>query len=64
VDNPGIMTRFTQGDLEKINKKLSEFTCSFIEYDLEATKLGAQRGLKAKKKVKKKEEERAETFYV
>ena len=47
-----------------MNKKLSEFTCSFIEYDLEATKLGAQRGLEAKKKVKKKEEEIAETFYV
>jgi hypothetical protein len=47
-----------------MNKKLSEFTCSFIEYDLEATNLGAQKGLKAKKKVKKKKEERAETFYV
>jgi hypothetical protein len=64
VDNPGIMTRFTQEDLEKMDKKLSEFICSFIEYDLEATKSGAQRGLKAKKKVKKKEEVRAETFYV
>jgi hypothetical protein len=64
VDNPDIMTRFTQEDLEKMNKKLSEFTCSFIEYDLEATKLGAQKGLKARKKVKKKKEERAETFYV
>lgn len=64
VNNPDIMTRFTQQDLEKINKKLSEFTRSFIEYDLEATKLGAQRGLKVVKKVKKKKEERAETFYV
>jgi hypothetical protein len=63
VNNPDIMTRFTKEDLEKINKKLSEFTRSFIEYDLEATKLGAQRGLKAVKKVKKKEE-RAEIFYV
>ncbi len=64
VNNPDIMTRFTQEDLESINKKLAEFTRSFIEYDMEATKLGAQRGLKAKKKVKKKKEERAETFYV
>ncbi len=64
VNNPDIMTRFTQEDLERMNKKLSEFTRSFIEYDLEATKLGAQRGLKAIKKVKKKKEERAETFYV
>ena len=47
-----------------MNKKLSEFARSFIEYDLEATKLGAQRGLKAVKNVKKKKEERAEIFYV
>ena len=65
VNSPDIMTRFTQKDLEKMNKKLSEFTRSFIEYDLEATKLGAQRGLKARKKLKKKKkEERPETFYV
>ncbi len=64
VNNPDIMTRFKQEDLEKMNKKLSDFTRSFIEYDLEATKLGAQKGLKAKKKVKKKKEERAEAFYV
>ncbi len=64
ANNPDIMTKFTQEDLEKINKKLSEFTRSFIEYDLEATKLGTQRGLKTKKKVKKKKEERAELFYV
>ncbi|MFX0203280.1 MAG: DUF2153 family protein [Candidatus Hodarchaeota archaeon] len=64
VNNPDIMTRFTQEDLEKMNKKMSEFTRSFIEYDLEATKLGAQRGLKARKKIKKKEEERPEIFYV
>jgi hypothetical protein len=64
VNNPDIMTRFTQEDLESMNKKLSELALSFIEYDLEATKLGAQRGLKAIKKVKKKKEERAEAFYV
>ncbi len=64
VNNPDIMTRFTKEDLEEMNKKLSEFTRSFIEYDVEATKLGAQKGLRAKKKVKKKKEERAESFYV
>lgn len=64
VSNPEIMTRFTQEDLEKMSKKLSEFTRSFIEYDLEVTKLGAQRGLKAIKKVKKKKGITPETFYV
>ncbi len=64
VNNPDIMTRFTQKDLETMNKKLSELASSFIEYDLEATGLGARRGLKAIKKVRKKKEERAEAFYV
>jgi len=64
VNNPDVMTKFTKEDLEKMNKKLSEFTRSFIEYDLEATKLGAQKGFKARKKVKKKKEERVDTLYV
>jgi len=64
VNNPDIMTRFTQEDLEKMNKTLSEFTRSFIEYDLATTSLGDQRGLKAQKTVKKKKDERPEGFYV
>ena len=64
VNNPDIMTRFTQADLEKMNKKLSELTRSFIEYDIEATKLGTQMGLKAIKKVKKKRETKRKTSYV
>jgi len=61
ANNPNIMARFTQEDLEKMNKKLSEFTRSFIEYDIEATKLGAKKGLKPGKEVKKK---RGEQFLV
>jgi hypothetical protein len=64
VNNPDMMTRFTKEDLEKMTKKLSEFTRSFIEYDLEATRLGDQRGLKARKRARKKKGERAEIFYV
>ncbi len=64
VNNPDIMTRFTKEEMEEMNKKLTDFTRSFIEYDMEATKLGAQKGLRVKKKVKKKKEERAESFYV
>lgn len=56
VNNPNVMSRFRQEDLEKMNKKLVEFTRGFIEYDLEATKLGMKRGLKARKKAKKKKE--------
>ena len=64
VNNPDIMTRFTKEELEEMNKKLSSFTRSFVQYDLEVTKLGSQKGLRAKKKTKKKKEERAESFYV
>lgn len=56
VNNPNIMSRFKQEDLEKMNIKLVKFTRSFIEYDLEATKLGMKRGLKARKKAKNKKE--------
>ena len=64
VNNPDIMTRFSQEDLEKMTEKLSEFTRSFIKYDLDVTSLGAQKGLKTHKKVLKKQEERTERFYV
>jgi len=65
VNNPEIMTIFSQNDLEKMTKTLSEFTHSFVKYDLEMTRLGAKKGLKSPKKVaKKKKEERPERFYV
>lgn len=56
INNPDMMTKFTQNDLQKMNKKLSEFTNSFIKFDIEATRLGSKRGLKTRKKPKKKEE--------
>jgi hypothetical protein len=69
VNNPDIMTRFTQEDLEKMNKNLSKFVRTFIEYDLEATKLGAERGLETgqrveRKRKERKREERNGPFYV
>ena len=65
VNNPEIMTIFSQNDLEKMTKTLSEFTRSFVKYDLEMTRLGVKKGLKSPKKVaKKKKEERPERFYV
>lgn len=65
VNNPDIMTIFSQKDLEMMTEKLSEFTRSFVKYDLEMTSLGVKKGLKAPKKVtEKKKEERTERFYV
>ncbi len=64
VNNPDIMSIFSQKDLEKMTKRLSEFSKSFLEYDLEMTNLGVKKGLKAPKKIKKKREESADRFYV
>lgn len=54
VSNPDVMTRFTTTELKGMNEKLFEFARSFVTYDIEATKLGVQKGLKAAKKVEKK----------
>jgi hypothetical protein len=64
VNNPDIMTKFNKEDLEKMNRKLSKFTQDFIKYDIEATKLGTQVGLKAKKKVTRKKGAKPKTHYV
>jgi hypothetical protein len=65
VNNPDIMTLFTQEDLKGMTEQLSELTRSFVEYDIKITSLGAKKGLKAPKKVaKKKREERTDRFYV
>jgi len=67
VNNPEIMTKFTKEDLEKMNKNLSKLVWSFIEYDLEATKLGAEKGLKdgeRPERKRKEREERTEGLYV
>ena len=51
INTPPIMARFTKEDMEKMHHFLSKFTHSFVEYDIEATNIGKQRGLKATKKV-------------
>ena len=65
VGNPDIMTMFSEEDLKNMTKTLAEFTRSFIEYDLKMTSLGAEKGLKAQKKVTKKPKvDRTDRFYV
>jgi len=63
VGNPDIMTKFTIEELEKMDKKLSKFASSFIEYDLEVTEKGEEKGLKARRRNERKTE-RGEIFYV
>jgi hypothetical protein len=54
VNNPDVMTRFTLAELKGMNEQLFEFARSFVKYDIQATELGVQKGLKAAKKVEKK----------
>ncbi len=54
VNNPDIMTKFTERELRSMNKKLIDFARSFIKYDIEATELGVQKGLETTKRVKKR----------
>jgi hypothetical protein len=61
VKNPEIMVKFTKEELEEINSNITKFTRTFIEYDLEVTKQGTKKGLKAEKK---KPKEKAEPHYV
>ena len=58
INNPDIMTRFTQEELSEMNKKIAEFTRLFIEYDLEITKKGAEKGLEAARRARRGARER------
>jgi len=64
VNNPNIMTIFTQEELKKMTEELSSLTQSFVKYDMKITSLGVKKGLKTPKKVKKKKQDRTERFYV
>jgi len=50
VNNPDVMTRFTEEELSEMNKRITEFTKAFIEYDLEITKKGEEKGLEVSRR--------------
>jgi hypothetical protein len=54
INNPDIMTKFTLEEIEEMNRKLTGFIRSFIEYDLEITQKGIDKGLLAKRKIPKR----------
>jgi hypothetical protein len=62
VSNPDIMTQFAKEELDEMNQKLTEFTRSFIEYDLEVTKKGEEKGLGAKRRAERKRREVEEIY--
>ena len=64
VTNPNVMTSFAKEDLEEMSGKISEFSRSFIEYDLQVTKKGAEKGLRSKRRVGRRRRESTEIFYI
>ncbi|PDM26792.1 hypothetical protein DRO47_01430 [Candidatus Bathyarchaeota archaeon] len=59
VNNPDVMARFSREELDSIAKRISEFTRSFIEYDIEATKAGIEKNLEVRRR-----ESGEEVFYI
>ena len=64
INNPDIMIRFKQEDLEEMNKKLSGFVRSFMEYDLEITKREEERGIKIRRRAERRRRGGEDTFYI
>jgi len=62
INNPDVMTRFTEEELREMSKKITEFTRAFIEYDLEITKKGIEKGLEAGRRVQREARGREEIY--
>jgi len=45
LDNPGIMSKFNQEELEGMNKTIRDFVKSFIKYDIKMTNEGIHKGI-------------------
>ena len=46
INNPATMTSFSEDELQQMESHLSKVAESFIQYDIEAVKLGQEKGLK------------------
>ena len=63
VNNPDIMTRFTEEELSEMNKRIAEFTRAFIEYDLKITEKGEEKGLEVSRRAQRRARGR-EVIYI
>jgi len=53
INNPDIMTRFSEEELREMNKRIAEFTQAFIKYDMEITKKGEEKGLEVSRRARR-----------
>lgn len=64
INNPDVMTKFTEEELEDVNKILADLICSFIEYDLKISRMGAEKRLKARKMAEKRNIQGTNILYI
>ncbi|MFQ6095910.1 MAG: DUF2153 family protein [Candidatus Bathyarchaeia archaeon] len=66
VDNPEVMVSFTREELAEMNEKITRFSEAFLKYDIEATRIGAEKSLRAKRLRREQAERRRSEgeFYV
>jgi len=64
VNNAGVMARLSAEELEEMNRNLSKFARSFIEYDLEVTQKVAEEGPKAEVRVERTLGEATARLYI
>lgn len=66
VNNPDIMAAFDKEELDEMNRRITEFTESFIKYDVEVTQLGSEKNLATKKPTREPATRRSleDIFYV
>jgi hypothetical protein len=62
MNNPDIVSKFNQDELREMNKTLSDFVKSFIEYDIRITNEGIQKGIQERRNTQKRSSQRV--FYV
>jgi hypothetical protein len=62
VNNPDIMTRFTEEELGEMDKRIAEFARAFIEYDLKITEKGAEKGLEIRRRAQRRSGGREEIY--
>lgn len=66
INNPDVMAAFKKEELDQMNNRITEFTESFLKYDVEVTQMGAKKNLGTKKPRRATPERRSleEIFYV
>ena len=66
VENPDVMVSFNREELAEMNEKITRFAEAYIKYDIEATRIGSKKNIRAKRlrRVQAERERSRGEFYV